>query len=162
MNILILMDPWESANSPIERSCKQNIIQFISSITDNWLIYYWDTDLPIDYEISAILELKSNATHSNNAVEVYDLRPNATYFFAGFHANHCLFYNCIGIDKLLEFHPKAKFFVLNDLTCGLNLHNDMPVCIEDIVASNNLQRYRKQMLLQHMIHSSTIIDRSPN
>jgi len=156
VNYLILIDVWGRLSTPLEIICKTNIALLISDVSDNpnWKIIYQDFDPDIDPKIQHV------CNNSNNAIPEHDwanlkLDSKDIVYFAGFHANHCLFEKPLGIDNLLSLHPAQEFFVLSDLTCGLNQHTPVPISDLSIINFNNdysvKMNMRRAMLLDNLL-----------
>jgi len=148
--ILILIDAWER---------KENIITFLERISNDneWTILYNSTNHPMDPSIQQVLDNSCNAFAESDALLVYDIKEATTFYYTGFHANHCLFHNAIGIDKYLEIAPKSlsDLFVVDELTCALTING--PVAVPGLVFSHDaMQNYRKILLTDILISVNTV------
>jgi len=157
--ILILIDAWEHLATTIESEKKENIITFLERISNDeqWKIVYNSTNRQIDSGIQHILDNSHNAFAESDASAVYDIKEQTTFYYTGFHANHCLFHNAIGIDKYLEIAPKSlsDLFVVDELTCALTVYG--PVAVPSLVFSHDaMQNYRKILLTNILISVNTV------
>ena len=152
-NILCLIDTWAHLNTSIEQNTKKSICNFLQKISsDEWLVYLWSGS---SYECDLhILKALSNTNYieTNNSVEVFKPVPAYfTYYYAGFHTNLCIFNNEIGISKFLQFNKENKFYIIEDLTCGL-LPDDTPCAVKDLQYLNagNCTFEEQELILQNL------------
>lgn len=130
---LILIDIWENLTDPIEIEIKENIIKFIDLIDNkpDWHIYWYVGSTEVDRKIKKRLDSFKNSTETNNPLLIYNTNENSTtFYYGGFHTQYCVFFNTIGIEKLLQISKleNRDWFILEELTASI-----IPTSNKDIV-----------------------------
>ena len=155
MKKLIIIDAWEHCNSAIETIAKNNICKLISSgFPDK--IYLWDSNIQTDKNI--LEEFKYiNYVYTNDPFRIYDrTQKSDRFYFVGFHTNHCIFYNYIGIEKLLEILPvyfHKRFTIINDCSAGLD-YNSNPI---SAIESNKYTNEFRQKIIKNNCKNLRVI-----
>ena len=140
----------------------------------DWQVYVWNGGTPFDTEVESLLKNGNFnvALEFNDPVQLYNacLQSDVRYFYCGFHANMCLFYNTVGIEKYLQIanKPQCEFWVVSDCTIALDVterSNPKPCKTDDLPWYNPTQldenlvltlNYRNQIIKSHSILSTHI------
>jgi len=161
MNYLILIDTWKDLNSSIEVEKKKNICNLLQLHGSKFKTYYFYNLTDIDPTIYSYIN-KNNGVFTDNPHDVYEnLGRNDWFYFAGFHTNHCIFYNHIGIDALLSVaddHFKKRFNILGDCTAGTCSLTRKAIEPMDCLYDPETENYRKEIVKKHTINSDIIFD----
>jgi len=170
-NNIILIDCWQHLTHPLEVYAKENLKKFLQRIegAQDWQVYVWNSGQPFDVQIDLLLKNGNFkiALELDDPIQIYNtchLKSSVRYFYCGFHANHCLFYNTIGIEKYLQIANKSQceFWIVSDTTMGLdpgpckttNLSWYNPTQIEENMCL--VLNYRNQIIKSRSIESTTI------
>jgi hypothetical protein len=170
-NNIVLIDCWQHLRHPLEVYAKENIQKFLCQIEGHpdWQVYVWNADRPMDTKIGSFLKNGNFnvALEFSDPMQLYHgLQSDVRYFYCGFHANLCLFYNTVGIDKYLQIADKTRseFWVVSDCTMALDI-TQKPCKPDDLPWYNTAQfdenlvltsNYRNQILKSHSILSTHI------
>jgi hypothetical protein len=139
-NNIVLIDCWDHLNHSLELAAKQNILSLLQAVEHNpdWNIYTWNGNELMDQKILAQLKsgnfnLNLDFTDPLTLFNVHHLNSKIAYFFCGFHANHCVFYNTVGIEKYFQIADtdKSTFWVIEDATVALDFDNG-PCSVKDL------------------------------
>lgn len=128
-NNIVIIDCWDHLTHDLELAAKQKISEVLKKIEGrpDWNIYVWNGKSPLDRIIAAQLHTGqfNKVLDFDDPLVLYNIHHHdipVRYFFCGFHANFCVFFNTIGIDKYLQIadSTKSEFWVLADATAALD------------------------------------------
>jgi hypothetical protein len=161
-NNLIIIDCWDHLTHDLEIAAKHKIRSLLSQIESkqNWNVYVWNGVQTPDQQIytqlvSGDFNLSFDFSDPLTLFNGYHMKSPVSYYFCGFHANHCIFYNTVGVEKYFQIADttRSRFWIINDATVALDRGkacqvDDLPWYNADQIdeCQANILNYRKYIL----------------